>query len=169
MNIIDPIIQEYQYEMGVTRKVLERVPDAHWNWKPHAKSMGMGQLASHIAEMQWWTIGTMQDDVWVMDMAAYKPFLGADQAEVIAAFDKNVADAVAAMRGATNEHMMRTWSMKTPEGNVLLQMPRVAVVRSFVLNHTIHHRGQLTVYLRMNEVPLPQVYGPSADDPHMGQ
>ena len=168
MNIIDPIIQEYRHEMGVTRKVLERVPDAHWSWKPHEKSMAMGKLASHLAEGQMWAAGTMKDDVWVMDMAAYKPFDGANQADVLAEFDKNVADAVAAMTGASNEHMMKTWSMKTPDGNTMMSMPRVAVIRAFVLNHTIHHRGQLTVYLRMKDVPLPQVYGPTADETSMG-
>ena len=168
MNIIDPIIQEYQQEMGATRKVLERVPDAHWGWKPHEKSMSMGQLASHLAEGQLWAIGTMKDDVWVMDMAAWKPFVGTSRADVLAAFDKNVADAVAAMTGASNEHMMKTWSMKTPDGHTMMSMPRVAVIRGFVLNHTIHHRGQLTVYLRMKDVPLPQVYGPTADETAMG-
>lgn len=168
MNMIDPIIQEYRHEMGVTRTVLDRVPDKHWAWKPHPKSMSMGKLASHLAESQWWAIGTMQDDVWVMDMATYKPYEGANKAEVLAAFDKNVADALDAMTGASNDHMTKTWSMKTPDGNVMMTMPRVAVIRSFVLNHTIHHRGQLTVYLRMKDVPLPQVYGPSADDTSMG-
>ncbi|MBM3290198.1 MAG: damage-inducible protein DinB [Candidatus Hydrogenedentes bacterium] len=167
MNIIDAIVPEYQHEMAVTRTVLERVPDAHWGWKPHPKSMTMGVLASHLAEMQWWAIGTMKDDVWVMDMATYKPFVAANTAEALAAFDQNVADAVAAMTGASNEHMLRTWSMKTPDGNVMMAMPRVAVIRAFVLSHTVHHRGQLTVYLRMNDVPLPQVYGPSADAPGM--
>ena len=167
MNIIDPILQEYQQEMGTTRKVLERVPDEHWNWKPHPKSMSMGGLASHLVEGQWWAIGTMKDDVWVMDMAAYKPFIAADRAELLAAFDRNVADAVAAMTGVSDEQMMKTWSMKTPDGNVMMAMPRVAVVRAFILNHTIHHRGQLSVYLRLKDVPLPQIYGPSADEPNM--
>ena len=167
MNIIDAIIPEYQHEMAVTRKVLERVPDAHWAWKPHSKSMAMGALAAHLAEAQWWALGIMNDDVWVMDMAAYKPLVTASTAETLVAFDKNVADALAAMAGASNEHMMKTWSMKTPDGHVMMAMPRIAVVRAFVLSHAIHHRGQLTVYLRMNDVALPQIYGPSADEPGM--
>ncbi|NUM54768.1 MAG: DinB family protein [Candidatus Hydrogenedentes bacterium] len=169
MNIIDAILQEYQHESGVTRKVLERVPDEHWAWKPHAKSMSMGELASHLAEIHWWAEGTMNDDVWVMDMATFKPYVGANKAEVLAAFDKNVANAAAAMKGASNEHMMKTWSMKTPDGNVMMSMPRVVVIRSFILNHSVHHRGQLTVYLRLKDVPLPQVYGPTADETAMGQ
>ena len=167
MNIIDTLIQEFQQESATTRKVLERVPTEHFGWKPHEKSMTLGQLASHLAEVLWWAEGTMKDDVWIMDMATYKPYAAANTQELLAKFDENLVKAIDAMKGASNEHMMKTWAMKTPDGNVIFSMPRVVVIRSFVLNHTYHHRGQLTVYLRLKNIPLPQVYGPTADETQM--
>jgi uncharacterized damage-inducible protein DinB len=164
MNMIDPLLDEYKFETALTRKHLERVPDAHWDWKPHPKSMRLGQLASHLAEAQAWIAPTMAEDEFVIDMATYKPFLGKNAKEVLAEFDAKVKDAVAAMTGQPNENLVRTWTMKTPEGHVIIQMPRVAVIRTMFLNHMIHHRGQLTVYLRMKDVPVPSTYGPSADE-----
>ncbi len=167
MNMIDPIVEEYKMEMASTRKALERLPDAHWDYKPHSKSMSLGQLASHIAESQGWAAITAQMDEFVMDPATYKPFDGKNRDGVLAEFDKNVAEAVTAMKGCSNESLMSTWTMKGPHGKVFLQMPRIAVIRGFVISHTIHHRGQLTVYLRINDVPLPQIYGPTADETAM--
>ncbi len=168
MNIIDALIQEFQQESATTRKVLERVPTEHFGWKPHEKSMTMGQLASHLAENLSWAEGTMKEDVWLMDMATYKPFVAANTNELLEKFDENLVKALESMKGATNDHMMKMWAMKTPDGNTIFSMPRVVVIRSFVLNHTYHHRGQLTVYLRLKDVPLPQVYGPTADETQMG-
>lgn len=167
MNIIDALIQEFQQESATTRKVLERVPTELFGWKPHEKSMTMGQLASHLAENLSWAEGTMKEDVWIMDMATYKPYAAANTKELLAKFDENLANALDAMKGASDEHMMKMWAMKTPDGNTIFSMPRVVVIRSFVLNHTYHHRGQLTVYLRLKDIPLPQVYGPTADETQM--
>ena len=167
MNIIDALIQELQQESATTRKVLERVPREHFGWKPHEKSMTMGQLSSHLAENLSWCEGTMKEDVWLMDMATYKPYVAASTEDLLATFDQNLAKALDAMKGASNEHMMKMWAMKTPDGNTIFSMPRVVVIRSFVLNHTYHHRGQLTVYLRLKDIPLPQVYGPTADETQM--
>jgi len=167
MNLIDSIVQEYEMEMATTRKVLERVPTEHLNFKPHPKSMSLGGLASHLAEAQSWGVLTAQLDEFVMDPAQYKPFVGKDKDAILAEFDKNVKEAVAAMKPLSNEALMRTWTMKSPDGTVFLQMPKIAVLRAFVISHAIHHRGQLTVYLRMKDVPLPQVYGPTADETAM--
>jgi uncharacterized damage-inducible protein DinB len=167
MNIIDEILPEYHHEMAQTRKVLERVPEEHWSWKPHAKSMGTGQLASHIAESQGWTASVVATDEFVMDPSTYKPYLASNRAELLKEFDKNVSESAEVMKSLRNEQLMRTWTMKTPDGTVMVQMPRIGVIRSFIISHTIHHRAQLTVYLRMTDVPLPSLYGPSADDPGM--
>ena len=164
MNIIDPIIEEFKHECAATRKYLERIPDDAWGWSPHEKSMSLGKLASHLVETNGWVAPTMAEDVFVLDMAKFKPYEGANKAEVLALFDKTVPEAVAAMTGATNEQMLTTWTMKTPDGHVMMQMPRVAVVRNMFINHMIHHRGQMSVYLRLKDVPLPATYGPSADD-----
>lgn len=168
MGMIDPFVRELEHECSVTRRLLERVPDGQFGWKPHEKSMSLGQLASHLVEGLGWTGPSMELDEFVMDPTQYQPYMAANQAELLAAFDDAVRSAVAVMTGYPDERMMVTWQMKTPDGTVLLAMPRVAVVRGFLLNHHIHHRGQLTVYLRMLDVPLPQVYGPSADDTRMG-
>ena len=164
MNIIDPILEEYKHECAATRKYLERTPDSAWGWRPHEKSMSLGQLVSHMADMNGWVAPTMAEDVFVLDMSKYIPFLGTNAAEVLALFDEKVAEGVEAMKGASNEHLLKTWIMKTPEGHVMMQMPRVAVIRGMFINHMIHHRGQLSVYLRMQNVPLPATYGPSADE-----
>lgn len=165
MTIMESMLPEYEQEMAVTRKALESVPDALWEYRPHPKSMTLGALASHIAESHGWVMGTMQSEEWVMDMATYKPYMAANREELLKAFDANVAEAIGAMKGATDAHLAVMWSMKNPDGSIMFAMPRGSVLRSFVLNHTIHHRAQLQVYLRLNDVPVPSIYGPTADDP----
>jgi uncharacterized damage-inducible protein DinB len=152
--------------MATTRKVIERVPEAKFGFKPHEKSMSMGQLASHIAEMPTWaTTGITTDS---LDLASgYKPFQPASSAELLEMFDKNVAGARNSIAGASDETFMKNWSLKRGD-QTLMTMPRIAVVRSFMLNHVIHHRGQLSVYLRLNNVPVPSIYGPSADEGSLG-
>lgn len=163
MAIIDKMLMEYQHEQANTRKLLERVPDEHWDYKPHEKSMSMGELASHIADNPTWAIPTMTQDVFEFDMENFKPFKAANNAELLAAFDKNNADAIEAMKGVTDEHLFKTWTMRA-NGQTMMEMPRIAVLRTMIISHTIHHRGQLEVYLRINDVPLPSLYGPSADE-----
>jgi len=162
MNIIDSLIMEFTHEMGNTRKLLERAPEDKFDWTPHEKSMTLGKLASHIAELPTWVLATISMDELVIE-PDYKPFLGATSAEVLSTFDEAVAAAQECMPGTTNEHLMATWKLKMG-GEVMFEMPRIVVLRSFVLNHTIHHRGQFEVYLRMQDVPLPSIYGPSADE-----
>jgi uncharacterized damage-inducible protein DinB len=166
MAIKDALLPEFDHEMATTRKVIERVPEGKFAFKPHEKSMSMGHLASHIAEMPTWaTTGITQDS---LDMASgYKPFKAASTAELLEVFDKNVAGARNSIAGASDETFMKDWSLKRGD-QILMTMPRIAVVRSFMLNHVIHHRGQLSVYLRLNNVPVPSIYGPSADEGSMG-
>lgn len=166
MNLIDALIGEYEHECKVTRKALERVPDAKLDWKPHAKSMTMGRLASHLAEIPTWAVATLAADEFNFD-SSFKAFDAKSKAEILKAFDKNVAEAVALMKnGVSNEALMKPWSLKQ-NGNVIFTMPKGATLRSFVFSHQIHHRGQLSVYLRLNDVPVPSIYGPSADEGQM--
>ena len=166
MPINQAFLPEYDYEMSTTRKALERVPFEKFDWAPHAKSMKMGALAAHLAHMPGWIKETMERDALdvapggkPMDMPTPK-----NRADLLALFDKNVAAGRAALVAATDDaHWMKPWALQN-NGQTMLSMPRVAVVRTFVLNHSIHHRAQLGVYLRMNDVPVPSTYGPSADE-----
>jgi uncharacterized damage-inducible protein DinB len=167
MPIIDAFLAEMGHESTLTRRLLERVPDDRMGWKPHDKSMTLGRLAGHVAELPGWSRTVLADDVFEVSAAAEAGFVPAEpatRAELLAIFDDHVAGFEAAARGVSDETMRETWKM-TRGGRVLLEMPRTVAVRSFILNHTIHHRGQLSVYLRLLEVPLPSIYGPSADDP----
>ncbi len=166
MPIKDTLLPEFDHEMATCRTVIERVPEANFGYKPHEKSMTMGVLASHIADMPSWAAASIAQDS--MDMASgFKPFQAASNADLLATFDKNVAAARGAIAGATDDTFMKMWSLKRGD-QTLMSMPKIAVVRSFVLNHLIHHRGQLSVYLRLNNVAVPSIYGPSADEGSMG-
>lgn len=166
MNIIDAMIKELQHEAIATRKVLERVPEDKFGWKPHEKSMTLGRLASHTAEIPQWAGMTLNTDEFVFNPGDYVPWTAESSKQLLETFDKQLAAAVNAMQGVSNESLMQPWKFK--KGDVVIfELPRVAVLRSMILNHIVHHRGQLTVYLRLLDVPVPSVYGPSADDPGM--
>jgi len=163
MNINDALIAELQHEAATTRKCLERVPETTFDWKPHEKSMSMSRLAAHVAEMVGWikdTLETREIDFATMD---YKPFVPQTTAELVEYFEKNLADATETLKNASSETMMENWKMRDGE-QVFFDMPRVQVLRGFVFNHLVHHRGQLSVYLRLNDIPVPALYGPSADE-----
>jgi uncharacterized damage-inducible protein DinB len=165
MAIKDALLPEFDYEMATARKVIERVPEDKFGYQPHERSMSMGRLASHIAEMPTWAVSGITLDS--LDLAGgYTPFEPKTTAELLAAFDKNVAAAHDAIAGASDQTFLSNWSLKRGDAT-LMTMPKIAVVRSFVLNHVIHHRGQLSVYLRLNNVPVPSIYGPSADEGSM--
>jgi len=162
MTISQTLLPEFDQEMASTRKLLAVVPEDKFGWKPHEKSMTLGRLASHVAEMgSWANITIVQDKLELTP--GQKPFNAATSAELLAAVDKSVTEGRAALESATDETMMGTWSL-IYGGKTMFSMPRVAVLRSVVMNHMIHHRGQLSVYLRLLDVPLPGMYGPSADD-----
>jgi len=163
MNIADGMLQEFTYENASTRKMLERIPQAQMGWKPHAKSMTLARLASHIVEIPTYGASIFTQDEMVLNAGSFKPTEYATVAELLAAFDKNIAEAAKVMQGVPNDHMMKPWRFKM-DGKLVFEMPRVVVVRIMMLSHTIHHRGQLSVYLRLQNVPLPPVYGPTADE-----
>lgn len=159
-------LAELDNEAKVTRTCLERVPADKFDWKPHEKSMTFGRLASHIAEMFGWTKDTLRTDVLDFATMDYKPFEPTSTEELLAFFDEHIAASKAALSETSDEAFMTDWTMRNGE-QVYFTMPKVAVMRSFVMNHIVHHRGQLSVYLRLNDIPVPAIYGPSADEGSM--
>ncbi len=164
MNPIDAILMEMSQEAATTRRLLERVPAQHLTWKPHEKSMTMGRLATHIVEIPGWVSTILDTDGFDVGSSNYTPQTAGSVAELLSMFDKNVPLAEAAIRRQTLDRLSTMWRI-TKQGQVLLEMPRMGVIRTLLLNHLIHHRGQLSVYLRLNNVPLPSIYGPTADTP----
>jgi uncharacterized damage-inducible protein DinB len=161
MTISEMMLPEFDHEAANTRALLECVPEEKFAWKPHEKSMTMGRLASHIAEMANWAVHTINDESLELtpDM---KPFIAGNKKELMDSFASYTAAARAALAGASDEHLSKNWSLIFG-GKPVLTMPRSAVLRNMVFSHIIHHRGQLTVYLRLNDIAIPGMYGPSAD------
>jgi uncharacterized damage-inducible protein DinB len=170
MPMRDAILTEFDHEMISTRKTLERVPEGKPDWAPHEKSMKMGRLAGHVAELSGWAatiIGQDSLDFRPVGAPPSTPTVMISRKQLLEVFDKKVAEARAAISGASDETLMKPWTLLSG-GQTLFSMPRVAVLRTFVMNHVIHHRAQLGVYLRLNGVAVPAVYGPSADDQSFG-
>ena len=165
MSIAENLLPEYDHELATTRRVLERVPEAEFAWKPHPKSMTMGELAGHVANIPFWLSATLNAPIY--DLLAGGPEVRREppvsRETLLAGFDEKVRNARNSLAKSTDAEMLARWTLKHGEQEVF-SMPRVAAVRSFVMNHLIHHRGQLTVYLRLKDVPLPPIYGPTADE-----
>jgi uncharacterized damage-inducible protein DinB len=164
MALVDALLPEFDHEMTTARTVLERVPEAKLDWKPHVRSFSLGVLATHVAMLPTWATETLTRGEIDLDPNQASPSALSSRGDLLAAFDKNVADARAALAGKTDAELLAMWSLKRG-GRTLFTMPKAAVLRSFVMNHLVHHRGQLTVYLRLLDVPVPSIYGPSADEP----
>ncbi|HOL70435.1 MAG TPA: DinB family protein [Bryobacteraceae bacterium] len=162
MPIADLLLPEFDQEMANTRKVLERLPEDKFGWKPHPKSFTMGALATHVATVPYWAVVIMEKDFFDLAEPVENPE-AKTTAELLERFDKYTACARAAIAGAADERMHETWSLRSGE-KVVLAMPRIGVLRTLVMNHGIHHRAQLAMYLRLNDVPVPPLYGPSADE-----
>jgi uncharacterized damage-inducible protein DinB len=164
-NLSQALLPEFDHEMANTRKSLERVPDDKLSFKPHAKSATLGGLATHLATINGWAEAILSQDSFDVSTAPPTPALKS-RAEILAEFDKNVAAARKNIAGATDAQLFKPWALLA-NGKTVFSMPRIAVLRGFILNHTIHHRAQLGVYLRLNDVPVPSIYGPSADEGNM--
>lgn len=164
--IASSLIAELEHEGAVTRKILERIPPETFDWKPHEKSMSMSRLATHVAEMHGWTGPTVTQPELDFAKFDYKPFEPKTTEELVAHFDKNYSEAIETLKGASDDIWFEPWSLKNGE-TTYFTMPKVVVMRSMVLNHIVHHRGQLSVYLRENNIPVPAMYGPSADEGNM--
>ena len=165
MAIVDALLPEYDHELATTRRLLERVPEAEFEWKPHPKSMTLGQLAGHVANIPFWLIATMKAPSYDVTAGDKEATLSTPVSRevLLKEFDQKVKDARARLAAASDAEMMAPWALKQGDYEIF-SVPRVAAVRSFVMNHLIHHRGQLSVYLRLKDVPLPPIYGPSADE-----
>lgn len=169
MSLKDALLPEFDHEMASTRKMLERVPEDKMTWKPHPKSGALGWLATHVANLPHWAVMTIEKDS--LDLAPegeqMKPAPPAESRQaLLEAFDGNVKAARAAIEGASDERLLAPWSLLVT-GKTVFTMPRMAVLRGMVMNHMIHHRAQLGVYLRLNDIPVPALYGPSADEDAM--
>lgn len=166
MRLSDILLPEFDQEMAGTRRVLERVPDGRFDWRPHERSMPLGYLASHLAELPSWIVMVLEKDSLDIAPPGGEPYRSRElgsRDELLQAFDANVAAGREALSGAADEVFGESWSLLRG-GETMFTMPRLAVLRNMVLNHAIHHRAQLGVYLRLNGVPVPGLYGPSADE-----
>ena len=162
MPMVDALLPEFDHEMTTTRKLLECVPDDRLAWKPHARSMSVGGLATHLSNLPWWGLVTLNDPEF--DTATFPNQPDAtSRAQILEAFDRNVAETRAALTGKSDAELMAPWALKRA-GQTIFSLPKASVWRSFVLSHVVHHRGQLSVYLRLLDVPVPSIYGPSADE-----
>jgi len=164
MRIADALVKEIDLESPLTRKVLERVPSDRFGWKPHAKSMTLGWLATFSAVIYSWGVDTVerdQFDVAVLD-AGERPNV-TNTPELLALFDDKIARARAAIQKADDEHLSKPWTLLA-NGQKIFSEPRWLVLRTYVLNHAVHHRGQLTVFLRLLDIPVPALYSDSADE-----
>jgi uncharacterized damage-inducible protein DinB len=165
MAIVDALLPEFDHEMGTTRRVLDRVPEDEFAWRPHEKSMTLGQLAGHLANLPYWCRMILEGTSYDLSAPSNerRAEVPASRAELVKNFDDKVSAARGVLVRMTDPELMVYWTLKNGDHEVFT-MPRISVVRGFFLNHSIHHRGQLTVYLRLKNVPLPPIYGPTADE-----
>ena len=166
MTLSELFLPEFDQEAQATRRTLERVPQEKFGWKPHEKSGTMGWLAGHLAMLPWWATVTIQQDS--LDLmpggkAMEPPPAPKTTVELLALFDSKLAEGRAAIASASDDALRKPWTL-LKNGEKVLTLPKFVVLRSFVMNHIVHHRAQLGVYLRLNNLPVPSVYGPSADE-----
>lgn len=163
MAMRDAMLAEYDHEMALARKVIERVNGEKLGWAPHEKSMTLGRLATHVAEIPHWGQTILNDAEFDMTEASYKPRVAATVAEILAIFDAEIARTRELLASKSDGELLSSWAFKQ-NGKEMFSMPRVAAFRGWVMNHLIHHRGQLSVYLRQTGSKVPSIYGPSADE-----
>lgn len=166
MPINESFIAELQHAAATTRKFFERYPADQGDYKPHEKSMKLKSLASHVAELITWVGVILDQDELDFAKMDYKPFIGENSEDLITMLDKNVNDAVECLKRTEDGVFMQNWTMRQGE-QIFLTMPKIAVLREFVYNHLVHHRAQLGVYYRLLNIPVPQSFGPTADESSM--
>jgi uncharacterized damage-inducible protein DinB len=166
MKMSDALLPEFDHEISTTRKLLERVPEDKWDWAPHEKSMKLGRLACHVAELPVFATASAKSDSMDFAKGEYKTIDAANRQQLLDAFDKQAAASRAAIAGLSDEDLMKPWTLLM-DGKALMTMPKAGVLRTAMMNHLIHHRGQLSVYLRLTGTPVPSIYGPSADEGSM--
>ena len=165
MALVDALLPEFDHEVASTRRLLDRLPDGKLDWRPHPKSMTLGTLASHLSELGHWGQATITLPAIDLELMARPAdyVAPATRAAIVAVFEQQMAGARAALVGKTDAELMAPWTLRRG-AQEFFTMPKASCWRTFVMNHLIHHRGQLTVYLRQLDVPLPSIYGPSADE-----
>jgi uncharacterized damage-inducible protein DinB len=164
MPLNQSFITELEQEAKSTRKILERVPIEKAGWKPHEKSMSIGRLATHVAELTGWVTSVLNSDEMDFAKIEYKPRIATTSAELLEIFEENYSKGMESLKNATDENLLKNWTLRNGE-QIYFTLPKIAVIRSVGYNHLYHHRGQLTVFLRLNNIPLPGIYGPTADEP----
>jgi uncharacterized damage-inducible protein DinB len=163
MSLCESLAAELQQEAKTTRRILERVPEGSLGWKPHDRSMSLGRLAGHVAELPSLIVPALTQDELNFAAGSFQPFVPTSTAELLEKFDRNIAVAVEHLGSQADEKMGESWSLGSGE-QTFFKGPRAAAVRLLALNHVVHHRGQLSVYLRLLDVAVPSIYGPSADE-----
>lgn len=160
--IAEPFLKEIEVELKSTRALLMSVPQEHFSWKPHEKSMSLYQLAYHVADLIGWIELIITTDLLDFNASNYKPLQFTTTEELVGYLDEKVNKATQALEGIDEATLFKTWKMCSGT-TVYFELPKIAVIRTWALNHLYHHRGQLSVYLRLLDVPLPRIYGPNAD------
>lgn len=158
-----PLIGEFTHEASQTKKLLEKVPADKFDWKPHGRSMSLGRLASHVANTPNWMKIALTSDEFDFSDGTYKEDKAETEQELLDIFQNKYEGAMQALQNASDETLKRTWTFRSGE-HVIFSLPRIAAIRTLAMNHWIHHRGQLSVYLRLLDIPIPGMYGPSADE-----
>lgn len=157
------VLLDFEHEMATTRRLLERVPDEHLDWKPHAKSYSLGELATHVSNLLVWMRPILLEEEFDLASVPARGAAAPGRDELLRRFDEGLRAARSAIESFDDAALGRTWTLRHG-AHVVLAQPRVVVIRSLGINHLIHHRGQLSVYLRLLDVPLPPMYGPTADE-----
>lgn len=163
MSINDALLPEFDREMAGTRRLLQRIPDAHLSWAPHDRSMSLGRLGTHLAELPAWTTRILDRSEFDLDANPIVRREAPSVEAMLGIFDETVNTARAALAARTDPEYLARWTFRK-DGHDVFTLPKAAVIRTMVMNHSIHHRGQLSVYLRLLGIPLPPLYGPTADE-----
>jgi uncharacterized damage-inducible protein DinB len=163
MPISKALIAELHHESGVTRKVLQRIPSDKLDWAPHPKSMTLSRLATHIADLHQWPVFIVTGDDLDMATTNLRPRTVDTMEIVLQDFEQKLSSAIQVLENVTDEELEKPWSLRRGD-HIIFTLPRKVTLRSMVMNHIVHHRGQLSVYLRLLDIPVPSIYGPSADE-----
>ncbi len=163
MPLNKAFLAELQYECGLTRKVLQRIPADQLSWKPHEKSMTLSRLATHIADIHGWPAFIIKGDMLDMAVTPLAPVPLDSLETLLESFEQKISNGIAVLESTTDDELEQPWTLRRGD-HLVFTLSRKQVLRSMVINHIVHHRGQLTVYLRMLDAPVPSIYGPSADE-----
>jgi uncharacterized damage-inducible protein DinB len=158
-----PFIAELKHEAASTKRMLERVPDDKFDWKPHEKSMSLGRLSSHVAELPGFMNSILTMDEFDFAKGHYKSSITKTSQELMDTFQQKLDEVVETLQNTSDEKMQSNFTLRSGE-HVFATVPRIVAIRSMAMNHIIHHRGQIAVYLRLLDIPVPGLYGPSADE-----